>query len=66
MTKPIAPIAVEILFFVYFRESIRTKPDEKKDCSGKREIAPDKILNNCWISAKSIKKSTENGGFGLI
>ena len=42
MTKPIAPIAVEILFFVYFRESITTKPDEKKDCSGKRETAPDK------------------------
>jgi hypothetical protein len=30
ITKPIAPIAVEILF-------------EKKDCSGKREKAPEKI-----------------------
>jgi len=42
MTKPIAPIEVEILFSVYSRELIRTKPDEKKDCSGKRETAPDK------------------------
>ena len=66
MTKPIAPIEVEILFFVYFRESIRMKPDEKKIAaeSGKELLI--KILNKCWISAMSIKKSTENGGFCLI